>query len=189
MTITLPERVCGQCSECCKGYLTGIAHGYHFSRDNQCHFLDTDRCGGGCSIYDQRPEMCSSYQCEWLRHKVMFPNWMKPDKSKVIVTHREVVYKEEPLLWWSAVECDRDMDAKVLSWLVQNTIAKGINLHYMLNQQNYYLGSSVFYEYLSLYTTLAIDNPDVAQEFDAADKVMVENNISQIYDDVIDTKT
>lgn len=149
MSIQLPERDCGTCTECCKGYLTGNAHGYYFSKDNPCHFLDDQRCGGGCTIYENRPEICSGFQCVWLREKIMFPHWLRPDKSKVIITYREADYKEDKIAWWSAVECGEKMDSVVLSWLVQNSIVKKINLQYQLNGHYYYLGSDEFYEYMS----------------------------------------
>ena len=39
---------------------------------------------GGCSIHETRPEACKRYQCAWSQD--LFPDWMKPTESGVLVS-------------------------------------------------------------------------------------------------------
>ena len=51
----VPERECGDCSECCT--LHGMPGG-----SKPCRYLAE---GGGCSIYERRPTTCRTWFCEW----------------------------------------------------------------------------------------------------------------------------
>lgn len=74
-------RNCDGCTKCCEGYLTGEAFGHHFSPGNPCKFHNKK----GCSIYEQRPyNPCKVFQCQW-KSNLNIPEWLKPDKSGVII--------------------------------------------------------------------------------------------------------
>lgn len=71
---------CGECTICCDGWLIANAYGNKFGNDIPCKFL----CDKKCSIYNTRPTSCSSYQCAWSQG--LFPDWMKPTLSNVLVS-------------------------------------------------------------------------------------------------------
>ena len=73
-----PGRECGSCSMCCK--LLGIEELAKPSGVWCKHVAQ----GKGCTIYDQRPGSCSSFNCYWLYDANLGPEW-KPDKSKFVI--------------------------------------------------------------------------------------------------------
>ena len=79
-------RACDRCTACCEGWLWGNAHGFDFSPNNPCKFLG----GKGCSIYDLRPaNPCKTFLCHW-KENTSIPDWLKPDKSNVIILKRQI---------------------------------------------------------------------------------------------------
>lgn len=76
-----PSRQCGSCHACCvhvpmpdMGKPVGTPCQYLKGR-HACS-------AGSCSIYDQRPAECATYQCAWLEG--FFPTGMRPDKSGLL---------------------------------------------------------------------------------------------------------
>ena len=56
-------RTCGECRVCCK--LPDIeALGKPIN--TWCKHADLKRAGGGCGIYDKRPQTCREFSCAWL---------------------------------------------------------------------------------------------------------------------------
>src|SRR3954471_10751405 len=77
------DRSCGTCTLCCK--LMAVA-----ALSKPASIWCT-HCtpGRGCGIYEQRPEECRTFHCNWLVDARLGPNW-KPEKSKfALVTTRE----------------------------------------------------------------------------------------------------
>ena len=70
---------CAECRACCQGWVIGEAYGSRFYPGKACDFL----CGG-CQIYDVRPNVCRKFYCAYAQE--LFPEWMRPDKSKVIIS-------------------------------------------------------------------------------------------------------
>jgi hypothetical protein len=146
------ERTCGDCSICCQGWLSGQIYEYFMNPGIPCHFNDTTKCGGGCTIYEHRPLMCKEYKCVWLQQSKLFPEWFRPDKSKLIITDRE--YKEEFkdangeksvfIKYWQIIECGQQIDSKYLNWLIIQASAYNINIEYQVNGKWYYMGSEQF---------------------------------------------
>lgn len=142
------KRECGTCSMCCQGWLTGNIYEYTMGPHNPCHFVEDNSPGGCCKIYEHRPAMCSGYQCVWLQQPIAFPEWMKPEKSKVIVTQRTVedaVTKEE-MVYWQIKECGEKIDSAVLNWIIRNVQSYKVNAQYEVGGQWYYMGSDSFME-------------------------------------------
>ena len=142
------KRECGSCSECCMGWLTGTIYEYKMHAHNPCHFVDTNKCGGCCSIYEHRPKMCSDYKCMWLKHPVLFPEWMKPEKSKVIVTARMI---EDPvdkvnIEYWQVRECGQTIDSSVLNWIIRQVRYFDGNCSYQVAGEWFHMGSDTFLE-------------------------------------------
>ena len=157
------KRECGSCSECCKGWLTGTIYEYQMYPHHPCHFVDDSKCNGCCSIYEHRPEMCSTYKCVWLTDTVRFPEWLKPEKSKIIITDR--VYEDEDtneqLHYWSVTECGQKIDSNVLNYILFLAIGNNINIHYTIGGQSHYHGSDRF---LEIFLGNSIEKPIEEQE-------------------------
>lgn len=81
----VPGRECGTCDACCV-WLTIKDPELQKAQGHRCSKL---ACGGGCTIYETRPQTCREYYCAWRQLK-----WVKvarPDQSDVLVTlHGEV---------------------------------------------------------------------------------------------------
>ena len=75
----LSERECGGCTLCCT--LLGVNE-LSKPAGQQCVFEDRGR---GCRIYAERPQVCRSFQCLWLRDPALLPNDdQRPDRSHVV---------------------------------------------------------------------------------------------------------
>ena len=53
--------------------------------------------GKGCGIYDERPEECRTFSCDWLRNEALGPEW-KPEKSKIVMasTNGKIIAYVDP---------------------------------------------------------------------------------------------
>jgi len=141
-------RKCGTCTECCKGYLDyGSIFEYQYVPKVSCHFLDECK---QCTIHKDRPDVCRDYQCMWLYNSVMFPEWMKPEHSGVIISNCDIISNENepPLHYWLVVECGKKIQPHVLNWLLTNSHFLGINLHYYVDGIEYFMGDQRFNEYI-----------------------------------------
>jgi hypothetical protein len=67
---------------------------------------------------------------------------MRPDKSKAVVTEREV----EGVKYWDVSECGTTLSSEVLSWLVMYTIDNATNLQYRINGGTFKIGQKDFLE-------------------------------------------
>lgn len=130
------KRSCGDCTECCQGWLHGEAKGHFFYKGKPCHFIDRN----GCSIYEDRPENpCKSFFCNWLVDEKI-PMWLKPNLSKVIITNR----KNEMFTYWKVTEAGSVISSRVLNWLIQHAMANNINLEYFVEGGVNRIGSMDF---------------------------------------------
>lgn len=131
------KRECGTCTKCCEGYLTGEALGKTFYPGKPCHFVVI---GKGCSIYAKRPkEPCVSYKCQWLINEDI-PLWMKPSDIDAIIDVRKL--NGVPFL--NVKETGAPMQAKVLSWVFQYILEKGLNAIWEVNGGLNWAGSPEF---------------------------------------------
>lgn len=73
-------RPCGECTECCNGSLEHRVYGNYVGNFKPCSFLVSK----DCTIYKDRPQTCSNYQCAWTQN--LLPEDMRPDKSGVLVS-------------------------------------------------------------------------------------------------------
>jgi hypothetical protein len=83
------------------------------SEGKPCHFLGAK----GCAIYKDRPEdPCKAYKCEWLKDDgTLYPEWLRPDQSKVILTQRTFGPDKSPFL--EVKECGETISAQALNWI------------------------------------------------------------------------
>ena len=101
------KRECGGCTGCCEGWLSVQVYEQYAQPGRPCHF----KCESGCSIYEDRPDVCKIYKCEWLTN-LDIPEWIKPNISGVIITKRK--WSDGDYL--EVLETNRKIDAEVLNW-------------------------------------------------------------------------
>ena len=113
-----------------------------------CHYC---KVGDGCSIWEERhiyaKSFCNaSYDCGWKREENLkkIPEWMKPDKSDVIIVPKKWTGGE----YWSVVECGVTIRSDVLNWLICYCTENGVNLQYRVNGEPYQRGTEEFHEFI-----------------------------------------
>jgi len=136
-------RTCGGCTACCEGWLSGEAYGHKFFSGMPCYY----KGNSGCSIYEDRPEHpCVSYKCAWLSHPEIFPEWMRPSDTKVLMN----ITEQSGHYFISLIEMGQKMDSKVLSWVIMQYLQGSIpNVRWQVDGAWYTLGSSEFVQAIS----------------------------------------
>src|SRR5947209_6989455 len=77
-----PARSCGECTACCDGWLQIEVRGHAVRKGSPCPFSTAGRC----TIYPDRPQHpCREFVCGWLTASSPLPDWMRPDKSHLIL--------------------------------------------------------------------------------------------------------
>lgn len=132
------KRECGDCSMCCEGHLTANIHGIQMTKGLPCHFLG--KCdGGGCTIYDQRPQLCQDYHCLW-KITPTLPEWMKPNKSDVIMAYNEDEMNGKQVGYLTMREGNKPIRSDILNYVVRLVLQHDMNLEYECNGSWYHLG-------------------------------------------------
>jgi hypothetical protein len=73
-----PGKACGTCMMCCK---LPLIKELDKPIDRWCRHAVI---GKGCGIYADRPAVCRSFHCQWIRDAQLGPEW-KPEKAKFIL--------------------------------------------------------------------------------------------------------
>lgn len=134
-TITLPKRECGDCTVCCDGTLKITVYGHDVHASKPCFFMKQ----GGCSIYENRPQVCKEYHCEWVSGTYL-PEWMKPSLSKVLITRRIIDNVE----FYELLEAGQTLNIYVFNWILQWALSKEKNILYTINGMCNGVGSQEF---------------------------------------------
>lgn len=136
------KRSCGTCTACCEGWLHADVKidniEYKVRPGNQCPMIVNHQC----SIHnsDRRPlHPCRDYSCMWLDNKDI-PDWMRPDKSKVILT--EKFYKG--ISYIQMAETGKKVDSSILANVIQYAFLNGKNLEYNVEGKAHHIGSPEF---------------------------------------------
>ena len=140
--IDRPIRECDGCTACCEGWAVGEAHGHKFYPGRKCFFVGDK----GCTIYKDRPhEPCVTFKCQWLTNPEI-PEWMKPNKSNVIIVEETV----NGTTFLTVKETGVKLDSAVLSWLITAyQEGKIINTRYELNGGWNFIGTPEFTSLMS----------------------------------------
>jgi hypothetical protein len=78
----MATRDCGECTACCRGWLSTTIEGVRVLPGKPCHHSTAS----GCSIYERRPEHpCRSFNCAWLEDNSPLADDMRPDRCGAIV--------------------------------------------------------------------------------------------------------
>jgi len=121
LTMQNRKRECDGCTECCQGWLQGVAHGKSFYPGKPCHFVSAT----GCSIYEDRPQNpCKHFRCGWLDELNLFPEWLKPNKAKIIA---QKLRTKSGVEFYEITECGQKIDASVLNHLILTALSGGAN--------------------------------------------------------------
>jgi len=76
----VPGRECGGCTVCCKE-LTIETDAIRKVQGVLCVHCTP---GSGCGIYQQRPEICRTWFCQWRRYAWLDDTW-RPDRSQLLL--------------------------------------------------------------------------------------------------------
>jgi len=116
------NRTCDGCTICCQGWLWGEAHGKKFWSGRPCHFVGEK----GCTIYKDRPEVpCVSFRCGWLDDHNTFPEWLKPNKSKVVASKQKT---KNGIDYYKITECGEKIDSTILNYLILHSLQNSVNM-------------------------------------------------------------
>jgi len=107
-------RSCGNCTACCDGWLRIEVRGHQVHPGKACPF----RVDRSCSIYEDRPQHpCREFVCGWLVASSPLPDWMRPDKSDLILLAANFVWRGLPVD--VAVAAGARPKKKALDWLMK----------------------------------------------------------------------
>jgi len=134
------NRKCSSCSACCEGWVHGDAHGHHFFPGRPCHFMK-QTLKGSCSIYKDRPhDPCKLFKCGWLQDPHLFPEWLKPELSKVII----VKESKEGHDYYVFKNAGRELSPKLLEWIIMFSLNNKKNIVYYIEGHLRKLGNVAF---------------------------------------------
>ena len=118
---------------CCSGVLTSEQYGHSMHFGKPCFFV----ANKGCTIYEDRPEHCKGFKCEWLAQDYL-PMWMRPDLSKVIVVQKDNFIE--------VIECGQKIDSAVLSWLLIWAANNRKNIQYGVDGGRHWINFETHFE-------------------------------------------
>lgn len=141
-------RECGDCTMCCEGFLPALIHDYEMKPGVPCHFVKTNTCKG-CTIHEHRPALCDNYECLWKSSPFAVPEWMKPNKSDVILTVRTVNDDDdEEFEYIQMRQGHGPVRGDVLNWVLRLAFYGGVNLEYEVNGTWYFHGNTKWIRYM-----------------------------------------
>lgn len=109
-----------------------------------CFFLSEGRC----TDYEGRPNTCKSYNCAWKKEHEVFPEWMRPDLTGVIIT-KVIMPTRKDMVHYEVAEARGKLDVKTLNWLVQWALDTGANLYYEIEGKHHAIGSPAFRSWIT----------------------------------------
>lgn len=123
----MKERICGDCTLCCEGWLKGNILGNKFGGGIPCKFV---KVGQGCGIHQDRPaNPCKIFKCSYLQD-INIPEKFKPSLIKNIMIFRVI----EGMNYLEVIEAGNSLDFDLLDWiLMQFKEGKIDNVRYFLN--------------------------------------------------------
>lgn len=154
MTLFVDEigltRECGDCTMCCEGFLPANIHGYEMKPGMPCHFVQQKTCNG-CTIYENRPDVCKKYECLWKTSPAAVPEWMKPNRSDVILSVKVVTDDDgEQHEFVQVREGHNTIRGDVLNWVLRLGFNGDgvVNLEYEVGRHWYFYGNSKWIRYM-----------------------------------------
>lgn len=124
----MEKRSCGECTACCK---THFVEEIKKIRGDWCKHCDI---GKGCRIYQNRPESCSNYSCDWL-HNPKIEERFRPDKIK-IVAETKIQEGLGLCLWLWELEPGVLLSEFSMKWTFRNVLSGNPVFHVSLTDNN-----------------------------------------------------
>jgi hypothetical protein len=132
-------RDCGDCTACCDGWLRIEVRGHKVGPGTACPF----RIARGCSIYEERPQHpCREFVCGWLVASSPLPDWMRPDRSDLILLAANFVWQGLPVD--IAVAAGARPKKKALDWLMRFSAERRRCLIYQIDDEWFAFGPPAF---------------------------------------------
>jgi hypothetical protein len=129
------QRECGACTACCDGWLKIEVRGHEVRPGKPCPFSVDHRC----SIYAERPQNpCREFVCGWLYPTSPLPEWMRPDKSNLIMLPAYSFWRGIPVDF--AVAVGSQPKTKALEWLKTWSVQAKRCLVYEIDGERYTFG-------------------------------------------------
>ena len=133
------NRSCGSCTAYCDGWLQIEVRGHRIRPGKPCPFSVAHRC----SIYSERPrEPCREFICGWLIASSPLPEWMRPDKSDMILLAANFTWHGLPVD--VAVAAGTRPKQKALDWLKKFASEKKRLLIYQIGEDWFAFGPPAF---------------------------------------------
>lgn len=102
-------RECGECVACCRDLSV--------TELEKPAYVPCDKlCDKGCSIYEERPDVCRNFHCAWIQGHLGEDD--RPDKSGAIVWQAHMG-KDQTLTTIVSLAEGRDLPMRILRWLVE----------------------------------------------------------------------
>lgn len=133
-TTNSQSRRCDECTACCSGALQLEIEGQVIFPGHPCRY----RQESGCGIYATRPEVCKSFRCGWLAKDSPLPQWLRPDRSGVIMLFAKCRWRGLPVDVAVAVGCGPQQHA--LDWLMEFSVTHHRPLLYQVNVDGAWYG-------------------------------------------------
>lgn len=138
------RRSCGACTACCDGWLKIEVRGHQVRPGTPCPF----RIEHGCSIYDERPQHpCREFVCGWLVASSPLPEWMRPDRSDMIMLAANFVWQGLPVD--VIVAAGQRPKQKALDWLMKFSAENRRCLVYQIGEDWFAFGPPAFQAQIS----------------------------------------
>ncbi len=119
-------RQCQPCTACCDGWVRITVKGFEARPGHPCPFST----GSGCADYPNRPEIpCRRFQCGWVQQGSPLPEWMRPDRARVMVLPAQGDWQGLPVDL--AVPVGRRIPPRALNWLKAFAEREGRPLVYL----------------------------------------------------------
>jgi hypothetical protein len=133
------QRTCGSCTACCDGWLQIEVRGHQIRPGKPCPFS----VGHQCSIYSERPQHpCREFICGWLIATSPLPEWMRPDKSDMIMLAANFFWNGLPVD--VVVPVGDRPKRKALDWLMKFSSENKRLLIYQVDEDWFAFGPPAF---------------------------------------------
>ena len=130
------ERVCGNCTACCK------THGVFVLAKDSGTWCQHCNIGNGCQIYNERPTECQEFKCAWLNGKAGGSNY-RPDKIGIVPEHRKIPGIGMTMWFWEFKEGSLT-STLTKNWTLRNLIVGNCVMHVPLaGKPKLYLPKSI----------------------------------------------
>jgi hypothetical protein len=132
-------RHCGSCTACCDGWLQIDVRGHRVRPGQPCPFSVQHQC----AIYDERPQHpCREFVCGWLVGSSPLPDWMRPDRSDMIMLAANFVWRGMPVD--VAVAAGERPKQKAMDWLMRFCVENKRLLIYQVKDDWFAFGPPAF---------------------------------------------